>query len=196
MRSAVRVGFVMAAFFALAAPALALFTPHSSKNLTSVEAAESTFSGGGATVGCASAKATGGEINATGTESDIGIISWSKCVASVGKSELAATVSCNHPVFDQPSKEGTKTGKFTLTLKEDCTLTVGGVCVITVPSETEKKIEKGTQERVAEGEKSEFVNEKTTMTVSGAGCSVAGIEGTKGGKIKLPSVLQLGVGLE
>lgn len=124
---------------ALATPTMALFAPHGAKGLKSI-VENTTVTLGSGTIKCPIAKAVEGEINATGSESDIGKISWGGCLAN-GKT--GTEMICSNLVLVQPNKEGTSEGKFTLTLHENCTAKVGGSCTVTL--EAGKTIEKGIQ---------------------------------------------------
>lgn len=196
MRSKLSVGVIAAMLISVAAatPAMALFAPHGAKGLKST-VENTTIILEGSSIKCPSAKATEGEINGTGTESNIGKISWNECSAS----GLGAEVTCNHPVLIQPNKEGTTEGKFTLTLNENCTVKIAsGGCVITIPSETAKKKEKGIQAFKEGFEISKFTNEKElAMTAKGSVCAISGIKEGKDVATKFEFLLkQEGVTLE
>ncbi len=194
-----------AALLLSAAPALALFTPHSGKGLNSV-AGEATLKDGSGTIQCAGAKASGGEINATGTESNIGTIAWNECSAKNGELKAPVVLTCNNIVFEQPNKEGTKTGKFTLKLNEDCTAKITdktATCIVTLPAERNKKKEKGMQmkeveeEGLKEKETSQFTSSAMVATlIKSPLCELLGVKESTEVAVAIPKIKQEGVGLE
>jgi hypothetical protein len=143
----------------------------------------------GKLVKCASATST--TPKNTGTELNLGTITWNTCTGEVGGVKIPAVVECKELTLEQPAKEGVTKGKATGKVVSLCVVKLTGAsCTINVGTTKNQKLANTTLAK--EGSKQKDVVEVSPIeaTTTGAGCEISGLTKTyTAATLKVPSLV-------
>ncbi len=189
---ALGMSMVVALFAFTATPALARFTNHGGKGAGKSGEITFTYEGGAVKCSNATGKYT---VSSEGTAITVEEEIIKECKA-LG---LEATVTCPSAEGKQPEKEGTETGKaINSQISNACVVKVAGVCEITIPTEGNQELKTVSLKKSGTNVRADSELTGITATAKGSGCALGGLakEKTTSAKLKGPSEVAEGVGLE
>jgi hypothetical protein len=175
-------------------PASSALAAYSGATNGGAENGKTTFAMPGGTLECEKSKE---EYVQTPTEDHVLMIVYTNCVfvSSGGLVKTTATVGCNELLFEQPSKEGTLTGKATVSIPSECTIKSNSGCVVSIPTTGNQKLGKATAKKEEGPQVLSNVALTGVTAKANATCAAEGLKSTTEGKFEDPKLIQKGISL-